>query len=286
MATQETVEFFRNRFGLDQPLHIQYLTFVKDMASGNLGVSFFFRQPVEKILVERIGATVELAVMATLISIVLAIPLGVLSATHRKTPLDLFVNIAALFGLSAPVFWLGIMLILLFAVEMGWFPVFGRGEPLLTAFYALIRKGDLNPLINSLKHLTLPSFTLGAYYTARIMRLTRNQMLEVLNEAYIQTARAKGLSRQKVIYKHALKNTLIPIVTVIGLQFGALLGGAVVSETVFAWPGLGRLFIQAVSHWDFPLIRVEIMMIAATFVVINLGVDILYVLINPRIKYD
>lgn len=286
MATQETVEFFRKRFGLDQPIYIQYLNFVKDMAHGNLGVSFLFRRPVVKIIVERIGATVELAVMATLISIFLSIPLGILSAVKRKTPVDLFVNVAALFGLSAPIFWVGIMFILVFAVTMGWFPVFGRGEPLLTALYVAVRTGNFSPLVNSLKHLILPSLTLGSYYTARIMRLTRSQMLEVLNEAYIQTARAKGLSRRVVIYKHALRNTLIPIVTVLGLQFGTLLGGAVISETVFSWPGLGRLFIQAVSHWDFPLIRVEIMLISATFVVINLCVDILYVYINPRIKYD
>jgi peptide/nickel transport system permease protein len=178
------------------------------------------------------------------------------------------------------------MYILFFAVTMGWLPVFGRGEPFLTALYIALRTGNFNPLIGSIKHLILPSLTLGSYYTARIMRLTRNQMLEVLNEAYIQTARAKGLSRRVVIYKHALRNCLIPIVTVLGLQFGTLLGGAVVSETVFAWPGLGMLFIQAVSHWDFPLIRVEIMMISATFVMINLCVDILYMYIDPRIRYD
>lgn len=285
-ATLETIEFFREQFGLNQPLYIQYLNFIRDIAYGNLGVSFQFREPVVKIIMERIPATVELALVATLISIFLSIPLGILSAIKRKTPVDLFVNVTALFGISTPIFWLGIMYILVFAVAMGWFPVFGRGEPLLTALLVAVKTGNFTPLIDSIRHLVLPSFTLGSYYTARVMRLTRNEMLEVLNEAYIQTAKAKGLSRRVVIFKHALRNTLIPIVTVLGLQFGTLLGGAVISETVFSWPGLGRLFIQAISHWDFPIIRVEIMLLAATFVVINLCVDILYVYINPRIRYD
>lgn len=285
-ATFETIEFFREQFGLNQPLYIQYLNFIRDIAYGNLGVSFQFREPVVKIIMERIPATVELAVVAMLISIFLSIPLGILSAIKRKTPVDLFVNVTALFGISTPIFWLGIMYILVFAVALGWFPVFGRGEPLLTAVLVAVKTGNFTPLIDSIRHLVLPSFTLGSYYTARVMRLTRNEMLEVLNEAYIQTAKAKGLSRRVVIFKHALRNTLIPIVTVLGLQFGTLLGGAVISETVFAWPGLGRLFIQAISHWDFPIIRVEIMLLAATFVVINLCVDILYVYINPRIRYD
>ncbi|MGA1864586.1 MAG: ABC transporter permease [bacterium] len=286
VATEENIQQFRIRFGLDQPLHIQYLRFIKDIFEGNMGVSYFFRQPVTKVIRERIGATVELAIAASFVTIFLAIPLGILSATHRKTLLDLFANIIALFGLSTPIFWVGIMFILIFSVSLDWLPVFGRGEPILNTFLLIFENGDFMPLIDSIKHLILPSLTLGSYYTARVMRLTRNQMLEILNEAYIQTAKAKGLPRWIVLYKHTLRNALIPIVTVLGLQFGTLLGGAVISEAVFAWPGLGRLFIQAISHWDFPLIRVEILLISFTFVTINLCVDILYSFINPRIKYD
>jgi peptide/nickel transport system permease protein len=263
-ATEEDRARFARQLGLDRPLHVQYGVFLQRGLQGDFGQSLRYSQPALPLVLERLPATLELTLAALVVSLVVAIPAGVISAVRRNSPTDTLTMLGALFGQSMPVFWLGIMLILLFSVRLEVFPTSGRG---------------------TLAHLVLPAVTLGLYSTARVTRLVRAGMLEVIGQEYIRTAWAKGLADRVVIYKHALRNTLIPVVTVVGLELGTLLGGAVITETVFAWPGVGRLAVTAIFQRDYPVVQAAVCVTALIFVVSNLLVDIVYGWLDPRIRY-
>ncbi len=264
-ATQEVVQQIRQSLGLDQPLPVQYLYFLRNVVRGDLGRSLFNGAPVVEELAQRFPRTVRLAFASMAVASLIGIPAGILAATRRSTWVDTAVMLVALVGVSVPVFWLGLNLILLFSVRLQWFPSFGY---------------------ETWRHLVLPSLTLGAASAAIVARMTRSAMLEVLNQDYVRTARAKGLAERVVVNRHALRNALIPVVTVLGLQLGTLLSGAVLTETVFAWPGIGRLLVEAVLARDYPIIQGATLLIAATFVVLNVAVDVLYGLLDPRIRYE
>jgi len=261
--TREQIAEFRHVMGFDQPWYVQYGRFLSRAVRGDFGVSLRQRQPNLTLIFERMPATLQLAACAMLLSIVIAIPAGVISATRRHSWLDHGASLGAMLGQSMPAFWLGIMLILIFGVGLRWTPVAGRG---------------------GLAHLILPAITLAAYPIARNARMMRSSILEVLGQAYVTTARAKGLREFLVITRHAMRNALIPVVTLIGLEFGALLGGAVITESIFAWPGVGRLTIQAIYGRDIPLVQAAVIVLAGIFVVINLLVDLFYVVLDPRIR--
>jgi peptide/nickel transport system permease protein len=243
---------------------VQYGRFAARALQGDLGMSLYHRVPALSLILERLPASLELAGAAMLIAIVVSVPLGVVSAVKRGSVWDVASMLGALFGLSMPHFWLGIMLILLFSVTLGWLPTSGRG---------------------SLAHIVMPAIALGLSLMAMFARLTRSVMLEVLNQDYVRTARAKGLAERLVIGKHALKNALIPLVTVAGMQFGFLIGGTVIIETVFAWPGVGRLVVQAIFSRDYPLVQAAVLVLAVIFVLVNLAVDLVYLYLDPRISY-
>lgn len=262
-APQEVRTELRHQLGLDRPLPEQYFHFLGRVVVGDLGDSYRFRQPALGLVLERLPATLLLAAASLLISLVLALPLGTLAAVYRNTWVDSLATGISLLGQAMPVYWLGLLSILLFAVQWRLLPSMGGG---------------------SLAALVLPASTLAIYSAARIMRLTRAAVLDVLHQDYIRLARAKGLGEGKVLVKHALRNASIPIVTIIGLQFGGLLGGAVITETVFAWPGVGRLAVNAVQQRDFPVVQAVTVVIALAFSLINLAVDILYARLNPRIR--
>lgn len=265
IASNEEREELRRELGLDRPFLIQYLDFVTRAIQGDLGRSLRFRQPALTLVVERLPATVQLAVAAMLFSVAVAVPIGIISAVKPNSVIDNAGRLLTLVGQSIPLFWLGIMLILVFAVRLRWLPVAGRLEP---------------------TSIILPALTLGLYPMARIARVLRANMLEVLVKDYCRTARAKGLTEQKVVVRHALQNAALPVITVMGLQFGYLLGGAVVTETIFAWPGLGWLSVQAVSARDFPLVQAIVAVVALMFIFINLLTDVLYAYLNPQIRYN
>ncbi len=262
-ATAEEIRRFRSAMGFDDPLVVQYARFLGGAVRGDFGESLRHGQPAMRLVLERLPATVELASAAMLVALAVALPAGVVSAVRRNTPVDYLSTTVALLGQSMPTFWLGIMLILVFAVRLGLLPSSGRGD---------------------IEHLVLPALTLGLFTTARMMRLTRSGMLEVLGQDYIRTARAKGMSEAPVVWKHALRNAAVPIVTIAGIELGALLGGSVITETIFAWPGVGRLSVQAIYNRDYPVVQAAVFVLATTFVVVNLLVDILYTYLDPRIR--
>ena len=262
-ASAEDIRLFRERMGFDDPFFVQYGRFLAGALRGSFGESIRHGEPAFDLVVERMPATFELAGAALLIALCLAIPAGIVSAVRRNSVLDYVATVVALLGQSMPTFWLGIMLILFFSVQLQWLPSSGRGE---------------------LRHLVLPAITLGLFTTARITRLTRSGMLEVLNQDYIRTARAKGVANPPVVWKHALKNAAIPIVTIVGIELGTLLGGSVITETIFAWPGVGRLSVQAIYNRDYPVVQAAVFLLATTFVVVNLFVDVLYTYLDPRIR--
>jgi peptide/nickel transport system permease protein len=264
-GTQADVEAVRRAMGFDRPIYVQLAIYMSKLLRGDFGASFRYGGPALPLVLERLPATIELALVAMVISLVVAIPAGIISATRRNSAEDHLVMVGALLGQTMPVFWLGIMLIMIFAANLRWFPSGGRG---------------------SLKHLVLPAITLAAFSTARIARLVRSAMLEVMAQDYVQVARSKGLTEGRVIWRHALKNAAIPVVTIVGLQLGALLAGAVITESVFAWPGLGRLMVQSIHNRDYPVIQAAVFVIAIVFAILNLGVDILYTFLDPRIRYD
>jgi len=284
-ATPSELERLRHLLGLDQPLYVQYAQYLGRLVAGQMGDSIFQHQPVSKLIGDRFPATVELTLAAMGLAIGLGMLTGVISAVVPYSPFDVTAMLLALAGVAMPVYWLGMLAILLFSLQLGWLPSFGRGEPFVQAVQYWIRTGDPSDVVDSLKHLVLPALTLGAFSTALISRLVRSALLEVLGQDYVRTARAKGLSQVPVIARHALPNALIPVVTVIGLQVGTLLGGAVLAETIFAWPGIGRLLIQAISQRDYPLVQGIVMVTALAVSVINLVVDLLYGAINPRVRY-
>jgi peptide/nickel transport system permease protein len=290
-ATVQSLEAMREHLGLNQPLYVQYGMFLKRLMQGDLGETIWTRQKVWVEVKQRFPATIELSIAAMLISCFFGMIFGIISATKQYSAFDYLSMVGALLGVSMPVFWLGLVLMLIFSLELGWFPMSGRlsiGIELdrITNFYILdaILTANWVALKDAISHITLPAVTLSTIPMAIVARMTRSSMLEVLRQDYIKTARAKGLSQRVVVFKHALRNALIPVVTTIGLQFGILLGGAILTETVFAWPGVGKWIYDAVSQRDYMVIQGGTLVVAATFVVINLLVDMLYAVINPRIS--
>lgn len=277
--TMEDVERLRAQLGLDQPIPVQYVKFLGEAVQGNFGVSYRQGREVSKIIMERAPATLELAALSAIFAIVVGIALGVFTAIRREGLVTKFIMSASLIGVSLPTFLIGILLIYLFSVELGWLPSFGRGEVVQLGGWST---GFLTE--SGLKALILPSITLGLYQMTLIMRLVRSEMLEVLRQDYIRFARARGLSERVINFRHALKNTMVPVITVIGLQLGAIIAFAIITETVFQWPGLGLLFINAIQFVDIPVMAAYLMMISVMFVVINLLVDILYAFIDPRLR--
>lgn len=262
-ATQQDIERIRQAYGLDQPLSVQYARFVARVVRGDLGFSYRQGLPVGELIVERLRATCELAVAGLAIAVLLGVPLGMLAAARRGSAVDTAAMAVALLGTSVPSFWLGLLLIIVFGVQLGWLPVSGYG---------------------GLDHLLLPAFVLGGFYAAQISRLTRTSLLEVLAQDFVRTARAKGLAGRAVLLKHVLRNAALPVLTVVGLDFGRMLGGAVVVETIFAWPGMGRLAVQAVLGRDFPVVQGAAIMGAAVFVAVNLLIDLVYGWVDPRLR--
>lgn len=263
-ATQADRDELQRQLGLDRPLPIQYLVFLKDAVRGDFGVSFRHQRPALGLVLQHLPATLELTVAAMIVSILISIPLGILASIKPGSLLDRTGMTFALFGQSAPVFWIGIMFILLFGVKLRWFPISGRG---------------------GIENLIMPAMTLALFSTAAQTRLTRSSMIDVLDKDFIRTARSKGLHEFRVILKHGLKNALIPIITIVALQFGMMLSGAVITETIFAWPGVGRLAVNAIYNRDYPVIQAAVFVTSFFFIFINLMVDILYTKIDPRITY-
>jgi len=264
-AAPEEVARLRHTLGLDRPLLVQYRSFVTGLVRGDLGSSIRYGTPVTREIRDRLYRTLQLAVAAMAVAILFAVPLGITAAVFRGRFLDYAAMTAALVGISMPNFWLGPLLAILFAVKLGWLPVAGTG---------------------TIWHLVLPAVTLGAALSAILARMTRASLLEELRELYVVAARARGLSRLRAIVRHAFRNSLIPVVTIIGLQFGAVLTGTIITETIFAWPGVGRLLIQAISFRDYPLVQGCILFISVTYVFMNLITDLTYGFLDPRIRYD
>jgi len=271
-APQETIDQIREKMGLNDPFFVQYWNYVSGLLQGDMGYSFQTSQDVAEALFSRFPTTLKLAIASVLVATVIGVSMGMLSAIKQNTWLDYTGTTIALAGVSIPNFWLGAMLILIFSVNLQWLPVAGLAEPWYT--WA------------GFKQLILPSITLGTASTASKARLTRSEMLEVINSDYIRTARAKGVKEHRVYFIHAFRNAIISVITVIGLQFGALLGGTIIVEEVFAINGVGRLMINAISQRDAPMVQGGVLLIASLFVLVNLLVDIIYTIVDPRIKYD
>ena len=290
-ASEEALQEIREHLGLNKPLYVQYGMFLKQLMKGDLGETIWTRQKVWIEVKHRFPATIELSVVALFISCILGILLGIISATKQYSIFDYLSMLGALIGVSMPIFWLGLVFMLIFSLNLGWLPMSGRlsvGIELetITNFYILdaVLTGNWEAFRDAVWHIIMPAFTLSTIPTAIIARMTRSSMLEVLRQDYIKTAKAKGLSQFIVVFKHALRNALIPVVTTIGLQFGVLLCGAILTETIFAWPGVGKWIYDAVMQRDYMVIRSGTLFLAAIFIVINLCVDVLYAVINPRIK--
>lgn len=291
-ATMEKIAAWRHQMGLDQSIVSQYLSYMNGVLHGDFGLSYFTNAPVTNELLARLPATIELAVLAIIIAAFFGIILGVLSAVRKNTWIDGLTMTTALVGVSMPVFWLGMLLIIVFSGYFHLLPSGGRIDTLMrpmggTGFYLwdTLSIGDFEAFFNALEHAALPAVTLAGYSMAIITRMTRSSMLDVLHQDYIRTARAKGLSSFTVIGRHAFRNALLPIVTVIGLQFGSLLSGAVLTETVFAWPGIGAYSVESILRSDFPVIQAVVLIVATVFVCMNLLVDLLYAALDPRVKY-
>jgi peptide/nickel transport system permease protein len=264
-ATEEVLARIRHEYGLNQPLPVQFLAYLRHAVTGDLGISIQSRQPVAVLLGQRFPFTLKLAFLAIVVSATLGVVAGVIAATRRNSTLDLAALLGSLVGISLPIFWLGLLSILVFAVKLRWLPAGGTG---------------------TLAHLILPALVLGAASSAVIARTTRASMLEVLRQDYVRTARAKGVDERLVIYRHALKNAMIPILTVFGLEFGYNLGGAVLTETVFSLPGVGRLIVEGIFARDYPVVQGALLLVATTFVLVNLLTDVAYAFFDPRIRYD
>ena len=285
------IEQLRSEFHLDKPIATQLWYFLYDAGQGDLGYSYIKKQSVGRLIRDRLPATIELAAGALTFALAVAFPIGVVSAVRQNSWLDRLSMGTAFLGISMPSFWLGIVLILIFGVWLQWLPVQGRIDPdidleVITGFYALdsILTQNWEALKSTIEHLILPSITLGAAVAAIVARVLRSSMLETLRTDYVQLARAKGAPEGRVVRKHALRNALIPTVTVVGLQLGVLLGGNMIVETVFGWPGLGRMVVEAIFNRDFPLVQGAVMVYAFTFVIANLVVDVLYTYLNPKIS--
>lgn len=282
-AGPEELAEARRRLGLDQPIPVQYLNFLGGLVRGDLGNSLASKTPAMELVLERLPATLEITFGALIVSNLIAIPIGLLSAVRRGTRLDGTIMVIAMLGQSMPSFWLGIMLILFFSVTLRIFPVSGHTpvlQPLLEGDFS----GALHNIPDAVHHAVLPIITVSVFTIARNARLVRSALLEVLNQDYVTTARAKGLPERRVIVAHALRNALIPLVTVIALEFGFLLGGVIVTESVFAWPGVGRLVFNAIGQRDIPVVQAAVVFFALVFITLNLLVDILYAFLDPRVR--
>ncbi|MGG4450987.1 ABC transporter permease [Brevibacillus porteri] len=291
-ATPQAIADIREALGLNNPWYIQYFDYMKDILSGNLGESLQTNAPISDEILPYLAATTELTIVSMLIAVFIGVNAGILSAWKQNSWFDYCAMLIALIGVSMPIFWLGLMEQWVFAQELKWLPSVGRDDSrnpveAITHFYILdtMIAGSWDQLWEVIKHLILPGIALGTIPMAIIARITRSSMLEVMRADYVRTARAKGLAQFWVVYKHALKNAMIPVLTVIGLQTGLLLGGAVLTETIFGWPGVGRYIVTAIGNRDYPVIQSGILVIATIFVLINLLVDLLYAYIDPRIKY-
>lgn len=291
-ASAEQKDAMRHLLGLDQPLHTQYLLYVTRAVQGDWGESVHFNQPVTTLILERMPATIELTLFSFTISLLVALPLGILSALKRNSLIDYFAMTSATLGLALPTFWVGILLIMFVSVNLGWLPGFGRIEygfdlPRITGFYLVdsMITGNLPAFKDTLAHLILPGFTLGIPTATALTRMVRSAMLEVIHQDYVITARSKGLTERVVIVRHELRNALIPVLTLLGVLVGNLLGGAVVTETIFAWPGIGRMVVQAIYSRDFLLMQGIVLFFALVRIGINLLTDALYVWADPRIKH-
>lgn len=292
-ATNEALVALRESMGLNDSLYVQFWKFFSKLPRGDLGRSIMSNNSVMEELLDRFPATIELSIFAMIFAVVVGVPIGIFAATHQNSWFDNFSMMIALIGVSMPVFWLGLMFIWFFAVYLGWFPpssriTIGIDLNVITNLYVLdsLLTGNFTALQDTLKHLVLPAVAVGTIPMAIIARMTRSSMLEVLKQDYIRTAYAKGVKDRVVIYGHALRNALIPIITVVGLQFGILLGGAILTETIFSWPGVGRYLINAINARDYPIVQGGILFFAITFVLVNLIVDLAYGLVDPRIQYN
>lgn len=285
MVGQETSladrQELRERLGLNDSFFVQFARFVFDAAQGDFGISYRHRQPVEKLLVERLPATLELSIVAAVMALAIGVPMGVYTGLHRDGLLSRLFMTISLIGISLPTFLIGILLILVFGVVLQWLPTFGRGEVVHIGWWTT---GLLT--VSGLKALIMPAFTLALFQMTLIMRLVRAEMLEVLRTDYIKFARARGLSSRAINFGHALKNTLVPVITITGLQLGSIIAFAIITESVFQWPGMGLLFIQAINEVDIPVMAAYLCLIAFFFVVINLIVDLLYYVVDPRLRVD
>ena len=291
-ATEAQVAQIRGRLGLDEPLPVQYLVFVKDAVRGDLGDSLVTGRPVTSELLERLPATFELTAFAMLIAILVGVPVGVISAVRQYSVLDKVASTTALTGISMPIFWLAMILIVIFGVNLELLPFPGRLGPTtaITSITGLVLVDSLLTLNfagfwDGLLHLIMPAVALGTIPMAVIMRMTRSSMLEVMGEDYVRTARAKGVAPWRVVFKHSLRNAMLPTVTVIGLSAGLLMGGSIITETIFSWPGVGQIAYESVSRRDYAMIQGVVLYGAALFVFINLAVDVLYAILDPRVRY-
>lgn len=290
-SSPEQEAALRRDMGLDKPIHERFFLFIANALRGEFGLSFFHRRPVIEVIGERLPATIELTLVALILALAIAIPLGVFAAVKRNSWLDRGATVGSLFGVSMPGFWFGILLILLFSVKLGWFPVSGR-----IGFSAEVRAvtglllvdtliaGRLDSFWQALRHIALPALTLALPMAAVLMRVTRSSMIEVLRADYVLFAEAKGLSKARVIGLHALKNALIPTVTVAALETGSLLGGNMIVETVFGWPGLGRLVVEAIFSRNYPLVQAAVLLYAVTYVLLNFLADLIYTWLNPKVR--
>ncbi|MBA3952777.1 MAG: ABC transporter permease [Rubrobacter sp.] len=291
-ATPDQVADVRARLGLDQPLITQYLLFIRGALTGDLGDSLVVGQPVTTVLLERFPATLELTLAALLFAIAVGVPVGVIAAVRQYSLLDKITSVVALTGVSMPIFWLALVLVVVFTVRLDWLPFPGRvgGDVAFTSYTGLYLLDTLITLNfaafwDVLRHLILPAVALGTIPMAVITRMTRSSMLEVMNEDYVRTARAKGVVPRRVVFRHALRNAMLPTITVIGLQFGLLMGGAILTETIFGWPGVGQIALESVNRRDYAMIQGVVLYGATFFVLVNLLVDVLYAVLDPRVRY-
>ncbi len=293
LATKEAIEALTIKLGLDQPWYIQYFSYLGNLLTGDLGESITTSQPINEEIWPYLAATIELSFAAMLIAIILGVNAGIISAWFQNSWFDYIAMLLALIGISMPIFWLGLMEQWVFAVQLEWLPTTGREsvrdpvEPITHLFIVdTLLQGRTDQFVDVIKHLVMPSLALATIPMAIIARITRSSMLEVMRSDYVRTARAKGVRMFWVVYKHSLKNAVIPVLTIIGLQTGLLLGGAILTETIFSWPGIGRYIVDAIFARDYPVVQSGMLIVATIFVLINLIIDLLYSAIDPRIKYD
>jgi len=289
--TPEQEAALRRDLGLDRPIYERFFVFLGNAVLGDFGQSFYHRRPVSDVIAERLPATIELSLVALIVALVTSIPLGVLAAIRKNSILDRMATVGSLLGVSLPGFWFGILLLMLFAVHLNILPVSGRigySSEIVPITHLLLidtlLRGRPDAFLDALSHIILPAITLGLPMTAILMRVTRTSMLEVLRQDYVTFAEAKGLSRTRILFRHALKNALIPVVSVAAIETGSLLGGNMIVETVFGWPGLGRLVVESIFLRNYPLVQAAVLFYAVTYVLLNFVADILYTVLNPRVK--